>query len=349
VTFAPSSPVVFGATPIALSATASSGLTAFTFSTSSAATICTVSGNTLTVVGVGSCALTATQAGDTNNPSASANAIVVINVAPPGAPTNVTATADNAQATIQFTAPVFDGGSAITGYAVSCTPGSAAPTTGASSPITVSGLTNGVTYSCTVVATNSAVSGAASAPVQVTPTFRSYTAPSPTGTGSITASFTGGGASCNYSLAQYIPLTGHPVSPPAGTAPTGISFPQGLFDFATSGCTPGSTITMTVTYPQPLPPSLTQYWKYGPTPSNPTPNWYVLPATISGATASFTITDGQLGDDDLQANGSIVDQGGPGVSPAAPVPAPAPVPLSPWLLLMLALSMLALAARQAKR
>jgi large repetitive protein len=343
VTFAPASPVLFGVAPIALSATASSGLTAFTFATTSPSTVCTVSGDTLTVVGVGSCAITATQAGNANYQSATANANVVINVAPPGAPTGVAATAGNAQATIQFTAPVFGGGSAITGYTVSCTPGPAATANGASSPIVVTGLTNGVTYSCSVVATNSAGNGAASAPVQVTPTFTSYTAASATGSGPITASFSGGGATCNYSVAQFIPLTGHPASPPAGTAPADISFPHGLFDFTTTGCTPGSAITMTITYPQQLPPNLTQYWKYGPTPGNTTPHWYVLPATISGATATFTITDGGLGDDDLQANGTIVDQGGPGVAP------PPPVPLPLWMLLLIALTLSGAAANSATR
>jgi hypothetical protein len=35
-------------------------------------------------------------------------------------------------------------------------------------------------------------------------------------------------------------------------------------------------------------------------------------AVIEGNTVSFTITDGGLGDDDLSANGSITDPGGPG-------------------------------------
>ena len=76
VTFAPPTPVTFGAEPSTLTATASSGLTAFTFSTSSAGTICTVAGNQLTVVGVGTCALTATQSGNSNFASAFANANV---------------------------------------------------------------------------------------------------------------------------------------------------------------------------------------------------------------------------------------------------------------------------------
>ena len=78
ITFAPTSPVALGVPPITLTATASSGLTSFTFSTSSASSICTVTDNQLTIVGVGTCALTASQAGDINYASASANANVVI-------------------------------------------------------------------------------------------------------------------------------------------------------------------------------------------------------------------------------------------------------------------------------
>jgi len=174
-----------------------------------------------------------------------------------------------------------------------------------------------------------------SAPLAVT----TFSGPSATGSGTITASFTGGGAACSFTTSQFIPLTGHARSPPAGSAPAGIAFPHGLFDFTTSGCTPGSTITMTMTYPRALPAG-TQYWKYGPTPGTPTPHWYVLPATIGGNTATFSITDGSTGDDDLAANGTIVDQGGPGVpAPAAPVPTPT---MSEWMLaLMAALMMLA--------
>ena len=78
VTFTPASPVNLGTAPVTLNATASSGLTAFTYSTSSAATICTVAGNQLTLVGAGTCALVANQPGDNNFATASANASVVI-------------------------------------------------------------------------------------------------------------------------------------------------------------------------------------------------------------------------------------------------------------------------------
>jgi hypothetical protein len=73
-------------------------------------------------------------------------------------------------------------------------------------------------------------------------------------------------------------------------------------------------LTLTLTYPQALPPG-TVYWKHGPTPDDAAPHWYQLPATIAGRVATFSITDGGLGDDDLDgSNGIIVDQGGPGVS-----------------------------------
>ena len=80
----------------------------------------------------------------------------------PGAPTIGTATAGNAQASVTFTAPVSNGGSAITGYTVTSSPGGLTAT-GTASPITVSGLTNGTAYTFTVRATNSVGTGPASA------------------------------------------------------------------------------------------------------------------------------------------------------------------------------------------
>ena len=72
----------------------------------------------------------------------------------PGAPTAVSAVRGNSQATVSFTAPASDGGSAITSYTVTSSPGGFMAS-GASSPLTVSGLTNGTSYTFTVVATNS--------------------------------------------------------------------------------------------------------------------------------------------------------------------------------------------------
>jgi hypothetical protein len=71
----------------------------------------------------------------------------------PNAPTIGTATAGSGSASVTFTAPSDVGGGAITGYSVVSTPGGVIGT-GASSPVTVSGLTAGTAYTFKVWATN---------------------------------------------------------------------------------------------------------------------------------------------------------------------------------------------------
>jgi hypothetical protein len=95
----------------------------------------------------------------------------------PGAPTGVSATAANAQATVSWTAPSSNGGSPITSYTVTPFIGTVAQpvTTVTGSPpptlTTVTGLTNGSTYTFTVAAANAVGTGTASAPSNaVTPT-----------------------------------------------------------------------------------------------------------------------------------------------------------------------------------
>ncbi len=73
----------------------------------------------------------------------------------PDAPTNVTATAGNGRATVSFSAPVNNGGSPVISYTVTASPGNITAS-GTSSPITITGLTNGTGYTFTVKATNAA-------------------------------------------------------------------------------------------------------------------------------------------------------------------------------------------------
>ncbi|WP_171654709.1 fibronectin type III domain-containing protein [Paenibacillus foliorum] len=87
----------------------------------------------------------------------------------PGAPTEVSASAGNGSAIVSFTPPVNNGSSAITGYTVTSSPGGLTAS-GAGSPITITGLTNGTAYTFTVSATNGAGISISSAPtVSVTP------------------------------------------------------------------------------------------------------------------------------------------------------------------------------------
>jgi hypothetical protein len=71
----------------------------------------------------------------------------------PDSPTGVSATAGDTEATISFTAPSDVGGSAITGFRVQDGT-NAHGASGASSPITVTGLTNGTGYTFNVWAIN---------------------------------------------------------------------------------------------------------------------------------------------------------------------------------------------------
>ncbi|WP_335918630.1 Ig-like domain-containing protein [Shewanella algae] len=152
----------FGTTPT-LAATASSGLTpVFSSSTTGVCTI-TASG-TLTFVTTGNCSIDADQPGDSSyNAAPTVTQGFTVNAVVPGAPTSVNAVASDASATVSFSAPASTGGAAISGYTVTSSPGGLTAS-GAGSPLTVSGLSNGTDYSFIVSASNTAGTGPASSP-----------------------------------------------------------------------------------------------------------------------------------------------------------------------------------------
>ncbi|APV50873.1 hypothetical protein BWI17_14965 [Betaproteobacteria bacterium GR16-43] len=242
------------------------------------------------------------------------NDVTLTAVAVPGAPVIGTATLlTPTSARVTFTAPASDGGSPILDYTATCGGQSA---TGAGSPLTVTGIPAGPT-TCVVRARNAVGNSPNSAAAAITPGLFNYSGTSPTGTGTISIALTGGGGACQFSMnPAFIPLTGDPASPPAGTAPANVDFPHGLVKFAASGCTPGSAITIAIAYPAAIPANAV-YWKYGPTAATPAPHWYTLPATIAGNTVTISIVDGGVGDDDMAANGTVTDPGGIAV-PKAP-------------------------------
>jgi len=99
--------------------------------------------------------VTATNAIGTSLASAASNSVTLA-LHRPDAPTIGTATAGDTQATVSFTAPSFDGGSAITSYTATSSPGGITGTISqsGSGSITVTGLTNETAYTFTVTATN---------------------------------------------------------------------------------------------------------------------------------------------------------------------------------------------------
>ncbi|MEI6051219.1 MAG: fibronectin type III domain-containing protein, partial [Opitutaceae bacterium] len=96
-------------------------------------------------------------------------AFTAANYAAPGVPTAVSAEAGNNEATVSFAAPVPDGSAGILSYTVTASPGGATAS-GYASPLTVTGLTNGNSYTFTVTATNAIGTGtSSSASGSVTP------------------------------------------------------------------------------------------------------------------------------------------------------------------------------------
>ncbi len=96
--------------------------------------------------------VTATNTIGTSAASAASSAVTPSTV--PGAPTSVELSLGDEQVGVSWTAPADNGGSAITGYTVTVTPGGATCSTTGATTCTVTGLTNGVDYSLEVVATN---------------------------------------------------------------------------------------------------------------------------------------------------------------------------------------------------
>ena len=163
ITFANPGAQNFGTTPT-LTASADSNLpVSFTSATPAVCTI--TSGGLLGFASTGSCTIHADQPGNASYlPAPRVSRTFSVNGVVPGAPTIGTATVAGASAvSVGFSAPLFDGGAAITGYTVISSPGGLTAT-GAGSPITVTGLTPGTSYTFVVTATNANGTGAASAP-----------------------------------------------------------------------------------------------------------------------------------------------------------------------------------------
>ncbi|NVN89387.1 MAG: M6 family metalloprotease domain-containing protein [Desulfuromonadales bacterium] len=218
-----------------------SAITSYTVTSSPGGKIASGATSPLTVSGLSNgtaytFAVTASNANGTGPASSVSNSVTPATT--PGTPTNATAVRGNAQATVSFTAPASDGGSAITNYTVTSSPGGYIGM-GASSPVTVTGLTNGTAYTFRVTAANSVGTGSPSsasnsvtpATVPDAPVIETATV----GSGQVTVSFSapasdGGSA-----------LTGYTVRSSGGQWATGASSP-----IAVTGLTNGTAYTFTV-------------------------------------------------------------------------------------------------------
>jgi hypothetical protein len=189
----------------------------------------------------------ATNAVGLGNPSVRSAAVTPATV--PDAPTSVSAVAGTGSASVSFVAP-FDEGSSITGYTVTATdlttPANGGQTaTSSSGPLTVTGLTDGDSYSFTVTATNAVGVGPPSGPsapitpatVPDAPSAVSATAGAQSASVSFVAPFDGGSPITGYTV------TATDLTTPAngGQAVTGASGPVTV-----AGLTDGDAYTFTV-------------------------------------------------------------------------------------------------------
>jgi hypothetical protein len=170
----PNTGPVNGGTGVALTGTHFLGATAVTFGDTQGGFIVN-SDTSITAYAPGegnpdTVSITVTTPGGTSTPTpADVYTYAAVSSGTPGAPTAVTAVAGDGLATVSFVAPSSDGGSAIESYTVLATDVSnpangGQSVSGAASPITVTSLVDGDTYTFTVTAANVNGPGTASAP-----------------------------------------------------------------------------------------------------------------------------------------------------------------------------------------
>jgi len=121
------------------------------------------------------------------------------------------------------------------------------------------------------------------------------------------------------------------MAPPA-TPP--VTLPHGMFNF-TVCCLTGPTVTLTITFPDPIPVGY-KWWKYVGG------SWYSLPIGSDDGDETITVTlrDSVLPDDEDTIPGQITDQGGPGEPGAVgwdTFPVSKARVMLPWIVLLAAI------------
>jgi hypothetical protein len=204
----------------------------------------------------------------------------------PNAPTIGTATDvgtsrpyNNGSATVTFTAPASK--LPITSYTVTSSPGGFTAS-GASSPITVTGLQSATAYTFTVTATSSAgISAASSASNSITAT----TVPQAPTIGSTADGGTGTSATVTYTAGA---TGGAAISTFTATSSPGSLTGTGASPITVSGLTTGTAYTFTVTATNANGTSTASAASNSVTPASPTS--YESIATATGTGSSGTIT-----------------------------------------------------------
>lgn len=208
----------------------------------------------------------------------------------PNAPTIGTATDvgtarayNNGAATVTFTAPTFDGGLPITSYTVTSSPGGFTAS-GASSPLTVTGLASSTSYTFTVTATNSRGTGAASA---ASNSITATTVPQAPTIGTATDAGTGTSVTVAYTAGA---TGGKAVSTYTATSSPGSLTGTGASPITVSGLTTGTAYTFTVTATNANGTSTASAASNSVTPASPSSFESIATFTLGTATNSVTFS-----------------------------------------------------------
>ena len=108
-------------------------------------------------------------------------------------------------------------------------------------------------------------------------------------------------------------------NPSPSDSPSNVDFPYGFIEFIINNVTEGGATTATL-YFDTSGSVPTTYYKYGPEPGNSSNHWYKFMydgetgAEINNHEITLHFVDGKRGDDDLTADGVIIDQGAPGTT-----------------------------------
>ena len=234
--------------------------------------------------------VTATNAIGTSIASAASNTVIPSPIVP-DAPAISGVVSGNAAATVSFTAPSSNGGSVITSYTATSNPEGLTATVSqaGSGDITVTGLTNGTSYTFTVTATNAigtSIASAASSSVTPSPTVPDAPAISGvvSGYAAATVSFTAPSSNGGAAITSYTA-----TSNPEGLTATVSQAGSG--DITVTGLTNGTFYTFTVTATNAIGTSIASAASSSVTPSPTVPDAPAISGVASGdaqATVSFT-------------------------------------------------------------